>query len=135
MKLRNIFREQEDKIKEQERIIQSLQSNERTSVSENEPCCSKYLPGAEARQSDHSSLRASETDCSKYQSRVGLRRSDRSIRASETTGCSKCAYSRLNLRTSESDAASPLPPTPPRRLLRKKPLCVERVRIFSKVIP
>ncbi|CAH2105142.1 unnamed protein product [Euphydryas editha] len=119
-------REQEDKIKEQEQIIQSLRSNERTNVSENEPCCSKYLSRVEARRSDHSSVRVSETDCSKYFSRVEARRSDRSVRASETTGCSKCAYSRLNLRTSESEAASPLPPTPPKRLLRKKPLCVER---------
>ncbi|XP_047545271.1 uncharacterized protein LOC125077388 [Vanessa atalanta] len=58
-------------------------------------------------------------------------RSDRScVGASETTGCSKCAYSRGSMPPSSESGASPLPPTPPRRLLRKKPLCLERVCQF-----
>ncbi|XP_046961230.1 uncharacterized protein LOC124530906 [Vanessa cardui] len=101
-------RAQDDKIKEQETTIRMLRSTaERPSATDNQPCCSKYL------------------------TRVEMIRSDRtSVGASETIGCSKCASSRGLTRPSSESGASPLPPTPPRRLLRKKPLCLERVCQF-----
>ncbi|XP_050361865.1 uncharacterized protein LOC126781086 [Nymphalis io] len=101
-------RAQDDKIKELEMTIRTLRSTAgRPSASENDPCCSKYL------------------------SRVEVIRSDRScVGASETPGCSKCAYSRGSMPPSSESGTSRLPPTPPRRLLRKKPLCLERVCQF-----
>ncbi|XP_064076822.1 golgin subfamily A member 4-like [Vanessa tameamea] len=101
-------RAQDDKIKEQETTIRMLRSTtERPGASENEPCCSKYL------------------------SRVRGMRTDRScVGASETPGCSKCAYSRGSMPPSSESGVSPLPPTPPIRLLRKKPLRLERVCQF-----
>ncbi|XP_045761075.1 nucleoprotein TPR-like [Maniola jurtina] len=105
-KQRQKNRELEEKIKQQEILIQTLQRgasnpSEHTDINENEPCCSKHLTRVEARRSDHSFVSASET------------------------GCSKCASRKtIILRTSESEiASSPAPPTPPRRLLRKKPFC------------
>ncbi|XP_069356665.1 golgin subfamily A member 6-like protein 26 isoform X2 [Maniola hyperantus] len=105
-KQRQKNRELEEKIKQQEILIQTLQQGasnptEHTGVNENEPCCSKHLTRVEARRSDHSFVSASET------------------------GCSKCASRKTIIgRTSESEiASSPAPPTPPRRLLRKKAFC------------
>ncbi|CAH2244660.1 jg5445 [Pararge aegeria aegeria] len=98
--------ELEEKIKQQEIIIQTLQQQgatqcaDRTITREVEPCCSRYLP------------------------RVGSKRSERSLASARKTGCSKCASNRVDAKTSGSEiASSSAPPTPPRRLLRKKPFC------------
>ncbi|CAG9567621.1 unnamed protein product [Danaus chrysippus] len=106
--LREDAREKEEKISQQDKIIRSLRENstrnvsKQSSVEEDAPCCSRYLQEME------------------------IKHSDRGRGASERS-CSRCTCSGTDRGASVCDTThSTTPPTPPRRLLRKKPLCIDR---------
>ncbi|XP_050685159.1 golgin subfamily A member 6-like protein 22 isoform X2 [Leptidea sinapis] len=95
-------REQEYKIKEQEILIKSLQES-RLDTEHRDPCCSRYFNqmGRYARESENSSC----------------------------TRCPSRSVDRLEKTSASEMAGGMTPPTPPpRRLLRKKPLCTEMYR-------
>ncbi|CAK1603638.1 unnamed protein product [Parnassius mnemosyne] len=125
---RSRLREQEEKIKAQEVMIRTLQqSSDRrhNSASDNEPCCSRYIPREETRRRNDCAISTTNdiADCLKC---TLMNRKTRDDTGSQTGSCSEYRHmmrerTRELELTSESEINScSVPPKPPRRLLRKK---------------